>query len=196
VALLLVVVQPAAREGALTWLPILLPLLFAVPMAVATGSSRWGGWLRGQGLMLVAEERRPPRPLRQARLNAAFAALQPPPPATAVGAARMPTPVWVRGAWAAGVAACLMVALIPRAARGPELPINAWYQAAPAISLQAFRSQTVTLSAAVLPADPEPPRRVRRNLPNRPAAYIDDAVRQRALRAVEAAIGSAGEATS
>ena len=53
--------------GALVWLaPVALPLLLAIPLAVATSHVALGSWMRSRGLLLIPEESRSPAVLRRA----------------------------------------------------------------------------------------------------------------------------------
>jgi membrane glycosyltransferase len=238
-AALVLLLAPGAREGGLTWLPIVLPLLLAVPMVVLTGSSRVGAGLRRHGLLAVDEELRPPPTLLMARRAADFAALQPaaaPAPATvrpqagrplqpsfgerlratagglgrlvaaalragtgaggraaASAGARPGATAIGRGVWAAGAAVAFSLAMLalPRPAFGPESGHLSWSEFRPTLSAQTQRALDRALAS--------PPTQrvasatvtrvaVRRALPDRPARFIDDAVRERALRAVGASV--------
>lgn len=56
---------------ALIWLaPVALPLLLAMPLAVATSHVALGGWMRERGLLLIPEESRSPAVLQRAWLHA------------------------------------------------------------------------------------------------------------------------------
>lgn len=58
--------------GALVWLaPVALPLLLAIPLAVATSHVALGSWMRSRGLLLIPEESRSPAVLRRAWRHAA-----------------------------------------------------------------------------------------------------------------------------
>jgi membrane glycosyltransferase len=62
----------ALQLGALMWLaPVALPLLLAIPLAVATSHVALGGWMRSRGLLLIPEESRSPAVLRRAWRHAA-----------------------------------------------------------------------------------------------------------------------------
>lgn len=62
----------AIQLGALIWLaPVALPLLLAVPLAVATSHVALGGWMRARSLLLIPEESRSPAVLRRAWRHAA-----------------------------------------------------------------------------------------------------------------------------
>jgi len=69
-------VAMAALDPGIGWslLPVALPLLIAVPLAVLTSHVGVGSWLRSQRLMLIPEEAGSPPVLRRARLHAGRAA--------------------------------------------------------------------------------------------------------------------------
>jgi membrane glycosyltransferase len=57
----------AMQTGALVWLvPVGLPLLLAVPLAVLTSHVALGGWMRARGMLVIPEESRSPSVLRRA----------------------------------------------------------------------------------------------------------------------------------
>jgi membrane glycosyltransferase len=57
----------ALQLDALVWLvPVALPLLLAVPLAVLTSHVTLGGWVRSRGMLLIPEESRSPSVLRRA----------------------------------------------------------------------------------------------------------------------------------
>ena len=57
--------------SALIWLvPVALPLLLAVPLAVFTSHLPLGSWMRDARLLLIPEESRSPAVLRRAWLHA------------------------------------------------------------------------------------------------------------------------------
>jgi membrane glycosyltransferase len=60
-------------------LPVAVPLLLSVPLAVVTSHVRTGLWLRGRGLLLVPEEAGSPPVLRRARFHARQPQPQPQP---------------------------------------------------------------------------------------------------------------------
>jgi membrane glycosyltransferase len=230
VAALVLALAPAARDGGLAWLPIVLPLLLAVPMVVLTGSARLGAALRRRGLLAVAEELRPPHTLTMARHAADFAALAPRPasaaavaplgPVVPVGPARARGPAWPaaarafavawgrlaraaveagrgtgaasavvagRGAGVVATAALLSLVLLglPRTALGPEAGTPARHSMRPSLSAQTQRALDAALARPVVAPSRATTRvAVRRAVPERPARFIDDAVRERALRAV------------
>jgi membrane glycosyltransferase len=64
----------AIQLGALVWLvPVALPLLLAVPLAVLTSHVALGGWMRSRGVLVIPEESRSPAVLRRAWRHAAAA---------------------------------------------------------------------------------------------------------------------------
>jgi membrane glycosyltransferase len=65
-----------AFDASAAWplLPVALPLLLSVPLAVLTSHVDIGLWLRGRGLLLVPEEAGSPPVLRRARFHAGRAA--------------------------------------------------------------------------------------------------------------------------
>ena len=70
----LALVNPAA----LWWIaPVAVPVLLAVPMAVATSHVDLGGWMRGRGFLLIPEESWSPAVLRRAWRHASQMALKP-----------------------------------------------------------------------------------------------------------------------
>lgn len=69
----LALVNPAA----LWWIaPVAVPVLLAVPMAVATSHVDLGGWMRGRGFLLIPEESWSPAVLRRAWRHASRLALR------------------------------------------------------------------------------------------------------------------------
>lgn len=69
----LALVNPAA----LWWIaPVAVPMLLAVPMAVATSHVDLGGWMRGRGFLLIPEESWSPAVLRRAWRHASRLALR------------------------------------------------------------------------------------------------------------------------
>ncbi|MDH4053183.1 MAG: glucans biosynthesis glucosyltransferase MdoH, partial [Rubrivivax sp.] len=186
-AALALLTLPDASGTAL--LPIVLALLLAVPLTVMTGSAGLGAALRTRGLLTVVEELRPPRALVRARSVLAFSALLP--VARPLRNAAPPAPAWTRAAWAAGAVAMIMTAVLPRQAYGPSLDLEARALALRASSLQAVRSlDQAPLAQAIVRATLRQPEPAFTRLPDRPARYIDDALRWRALQAVEAALSN------
>lgn len=63
--------------GALLWLaPVMLPLLLAIPLTVATSHVELGTWMRARGLLLIPEESWSPSVLRSAWRHASRLALK------------------------------------------------------------------------------------------------------------------------
>ena len=187
---------PGSSEGSLPMLPILLPLALAVPMVVFSGHATLGAWVRRIGLLTVAEEIRMPRPLHQAQQARAFELLQPAPAPVSLPAPTVrPIPVLgpVRrilrggtsaswgGAFAAVAAGVMVLAVIPRTAVTPEPTMQSWRGSAYASKQRPMVDpRMITLAAVTAPA-PKPKRRV---VPEKPARFIDDDVRARAMEAV------------
>jgi membrane glycosyltransferase len=173
-------VAPASPQLAL----MVLPLLLAIPLAVLSSHDSVGVTLRRLRVLLVPEERQPPRALRHAIEQRGFGDLAPKPSAAlvAVQHAAVHTPLWSRGATVLASAAVLIVAgLTPRLVATPELPqalqlekgVRAAMEALPRMEMPAL------LAAANMVANK--PRSVR----ERPARMIDNAVRARAREAVQ-----------
>ncbi|WP_425259838.1 glucans biosynthesis glucosyltransferase MdoH [Rubrivivax sp. RP6-9] len=167
---------PAWHNPAL-W-PLALPLLLAVPFTVATGSEALGAAVRRFGWLGTPEERRPPRTLARASEHHAFRDLV---PAPAPGAPRAAAAVsWrPRAVLAAGLALSLAVMLLPRPGATPGLTPSLQMEREVLALLQ-------TLPSAQPQLDLQP---VQRPVRTRPAARIDDSVRQRAADAVARALG-------
>ncbi|MEP7281267.1 MAG: glucans biosynthesis glucosyltransferase MdoH [Rubrivivax sp.] len=101
-------------------------------------------------------------------------------------AAAAPRAAWRQGRWAGAVSAMLLVAILPRPATGPELDDPA----PPAHARTAFEATgdaASDLSVVQVGLTSIPRRAPRRAVDGPPARYIDDAVRERALRAVAVA---------
>ena len=154
-------------------MPLMLPLLLAVPFTVWSAAPRPGRTLQRAGLLSVPDEHSRPAALQRGQQKSGFVDLMP----TAARAAspargRAPAALLVAGAALAALAA------LPRPALSPELPLP----------LQLGMAEIEPLHEAVAPALPPlrvaaaPPRP--RSLPHRPASTIDDEVRQRAYEAV------------
>jgi membrane glycosyltransferase len=174
---------PGARHAQWTLLPVLLPLALAVPMVVASGNAMLGGRARSWQLLSVAEERRIPRPLLQARNASVFKAMQPAAASPALAAPNRLTAraaPW-RGAWAAAALAAMVFMVLPRPAIGPSAPASTWLSADDA----AWQRMLPTTDVAMTGASAQPRRRV---VAYRPARFIDDAVRVRARMAVDRAL--------
>jgi len=174
----------ATPQGLLQLLPLMLPLGLAAPFAVATGNPRLGTWFDRLGLFWMAEERRLPRPLAQASQRRAWLDLVPAPvPVAAVPGARWHAP---RRPFvlAAAFATLAVAVLLPRTGVAPEL--------SPALQVERSIAQWMAPSAEpeaapvmVATAVRKRPMRVQ---PTRPARMIDNAVRRRAVEAVERAL--------
>jgi membrane glycosyltransferase len=93
---------------------------------------------------------------------------------------------WQRTLWAGAATAVMLVATLPRTAVGPEVDPEVWWRGAMSapqwMSNPSDAPRQLELTAVAL--QEAPARRVLRRVPDRPARYIDDAVRERALRAV------------
>jgi membrane glycosyltransferase len=163
------------------WLPLLLPLLLAIPFTVLTGNPRLGlAWQRAQ-MFSIPEERHPPRAL-------ARATVRPTPTAVAAAPARPSSATFGQGRMvlALGSAALFVVALLPRPALSPELSpsLRAEQELVALVRSSAPQVQMPELTAQLDTTRKRPVRTVR----ERPARMIDDAVRQRAYEAVARAL--------
>jgi membrane glycosyltransferase len=169
------------RDAAVALAPMLLPLSLAVPFAVLTGHPRAGHVAARLGLLRTPEEWHPPRPLLRAAERQGFADLVP----VALSERRIaprsralrPLPMWAMAAVAA------LTIAVPQGGIAPELPAT-WR--AEQEFLATWR-QTPTLATVVLGAQ-APIRRAMSSVRERPARRIDDALRRRALDAVERAV--------
>jgi len=189
---LAVLALPTDALSAPHLVPLLAALLLAVPLAVLGSHPSVGAALRGMRMLWVPEERRPPLTLRRAIEQRGFTDLVPLPSSTPprVFASVRPwhSQAGHRFSLAMGSAAVvLFVALTPRYAVTPELPISLdekkdTYSALPAIEMPSM----------MLAGDS--PRKPARTLRERPARMIDEAVRQRARDAVQRTL-STEEAT-
>ncbi|HEU5293784.1 MAG TPA: glucans biosynthesis glucosyltransferase MdoH [Burkholderiaceae bacterium] len=174
--------------------PMLLPLTLAVPFTVLTGHPRAGRMVARLGLMRTPEEASPPRPLLRAAESASFIDLAPAPrvvqpvPRRAPRPAPRPTP---RARSLRHLPASVMaaVALLTIAAPRPGLT--------PGLSPQLRVEHELNLAAywrdlpSLPPVNVHPPVRKRVFVrDSKPARMIDDAIRQRALEAVERAVAS------
>ena len=196
---LLMVGVPERAETAPRWdltgLAIGLPLLLAVPLVMLSGRNDLGRALRRRTWLAVREELQPPHTLRQASHAADFAALQAsaiPHPAAAPSARGSTGAAWPRGAWSAGAAAILAVALLtPRPAIGPIGPnadIGRWASPPSSAHSQVAVAAKPTRPTSIARRGSPERRQARMPRPDRPARYIDDAVRERALRAVRGGV--------
>ncbi|HMN74834.1 MAG TPA: glucans biosynthesis glucosyltransferase MdoH [Burkholderiaceae bacterium] len=176
-ALALLLVRDRAAGGVpYLMLPLLLPLLLAVPFAIWTGSPGRGQALRRAGLLGMAEG----APQRAAAVLAGRA--DPRGAAPGTGRVRLPhaRQAAISFAAMAGVAALAMFA--PRLAFGPE-PSVAVLGEQQRLAMQ--RSTVARIAAAPIAlARVGAPRKPPRSVPYKPARMIDDAVRMRAFEAV------------
>ncbi|MEO7244795.1 MAG: hypothetical protein ABIX12_06575, partial [Rubrivivax sp.] len=101
-------------------------------------------------------------------------------------AAAPPRPAWRQRRWVGAVTAMLLVAILPRPATGPELDDLAPPPLA-RIAFEATGDAASDRSLLQVGLTSMPRRAPRRAVDGRPARYIDDAVRERALRAVAVA---------
>ncbi|HVO06180.1 MAG TPA: glucans biosynthesis glucosyltransferase MdoH [Burkholderiaceae bacterium] len=161
------------RAGTWALAPMLLPMSLAVPLTVLTGHPRAGRAVARLGLLGTPEELAPARPLLRAGEHAGFVDLAPvrhvavPPASPRAGGWRMlPT--------AATAALALLAAAVPRPGLAPGVPADARGD----LVVAAYWSDT----PAVQPVRASARKRVVRD---KPARMIDDAVRQRALEAVQ-----------
>jgi membrane glycosyltransferase len=176
------------RAALLALAPVWLPLSLAVPFVVLTGHPRAGRLVQRLGLLRTPEERARPRPLLRAAECVAFRDLVPA-PATAprLGAPqRAPALRRAHRLAPAGLmaAVAVMAIALPRAGLAPELPL-AW-RLQPALSAVADSVQATPQPLAEAPS----PRKRVVALRERPARRIDDAVRRRAIEAVERALAA------
>jgi membrane glycosyltransferase len=169
-------------------LPLALPLLLAVPFTVLTGSPRVGAAAQRRGWLTIPDEQRPA--LVQARAAAQhgfrdFAAAAASGP---VGTA----PFGGRRRWAAvAVAAVLLSALLlPRPGFAPGR-----HGELDAATRQGYAARLDPRGSAVAAADSDGARRSR-VAADRPARMIDNALRRRALKAVQRALEQADESSS
>jgi membrane glycosyltransferase len=179
---LCVMALPSDEIAAPHFLPLVAALVLAVPLAVLSSHPSFGATLRSLRMLWVPDERHPPRTLQRALEQRGFADLVP---------LRASEPrVYARlrgwghprvGAAFATVATACAVALTPKYAVTPEIPVSldrpSAIAAAPALMEPSFMLATE--------APVKRPRAVR---DTRPARMIDDAVRQRALEAVQRAL--------
>ena len=172
---------PGARHGAWTLLPVLLPLVLAVPMVVASGHSGLGAIARRLGILTVAEELDMPRPLARARSADAFEALQPPVRQPVLAVTSLPRTAPRHGAWAAAAMAAMVFAVLPSTAIGPAP--QRWSMSGldtQSQEMESFISASINNTPGKTPA--------KRRYVTYQQRYIDDAVRHRARRAVDRAL--------
>ncbi|MBE7419521.1 MAG: glucans biosynthesis glucosyltransferase MdoH [Ideonella sp.] len=169
------------RAVTLTLAPMLLPLTLAVPFTVLTGHPRAGRVAQRLGLLRTPEDRVRPQPLLRAAESAAFGDLVPATPAP------LPPPQQHRRFAPAlammAVAVCALA--VPRMSQSPELSA-AWHNEQQVAAL--WDAMLHEPSATTIA--PAPPKRVMAAVRHKPARMIDDAVRRRAIEAVERAIAA------
>jgi membrane glycosyltransferase len=172
--------------------PMLLPLTLAVPFVVLTGHPRAGRWVKRIGLLATPEEKTRPRPLVRAAECRAFGDLVPAAPARLPApaarrpgvVARAPARTGLRFASAAMTVVAvgvLALGVAPSSDPGRSTPAWDWD---PQLVAPADTGPSVS------PGADRPSVRKRPVLRERPARMIDDAVRRRALEAVERAMAS------
>jgi membrane glycosyltransferase len=192
VGLIAVLALPSDALSAPHLMPLLAALLLAVPLAVLSSHPSIGAALRRVHMLWVPEERRPPLTLRRAIEQRGFTDLVPMPtlpamaqpprvfaPAHGVRSQRVQ-----RFGLAMGSAAVAMfVALTPRYAVTPEVPVSLerqieLYSALPTVQLP---------SSLMFASDDGPRKPMLRTVRSetRPARMIDEALRQRARDAVQ-----------
>jgi membrane glycosyltransferase len=163
--------------------PLMLPLLLAVPFTVWTGAPRPGRALQRAGLLAVPEEAQVPRAVERACQHGGFADLAP-------ASAALPGPRRVarsRGYAVAALASAALVTLValPRTALTPELSPELHAGHAALAQLDELRRLGPPPSTWLATARVERPQRVVRY---RPASKIDDNIRRRAHEAVARAL--------
>jgi membrane glycosyltransferase len=179
VALLAALALPSDAVAAPHFLPLVAALVLAVPLAVLSSHPSFGATLRSLRMLWVPEERRPPRTLQRAIEQRGFADLVPLRSDEPKVYARTRTWGGPRvGAAFATVATACAVALTPKYAVTPEVPISL----DPPVEMASAPS--VELPSLMLVND-APAKRQRTVRDVRPARMIDDAVRQRAFDAVQ-----------
>jgi len=173
------------RAATVALAPTLLPLSMAVPFVVLTGHPRAGRFVQRLGLLRMPEDRVRPRPLLRAAECTVFDDLRPAPApvprvetAPRASASRRGVRIASTGLVAAAAAFALSS---PRSGFAPELPAG-WCAA------QQLAAYPGALGASL--ADKPTPRK-RKVLREKPARMIDDALRRRAMEAVERAIAPA-----
>jgi membrane glycosyltransferase len=191
VGLIAVLALPSDALSAPHLMPLLAALLLAVPLAVLSSHPNVGASLRRVRMLWVPEERRPPLALRNALAQRGFADLVPlpalppmaRPPRVFAPAHALRSPRVQRFGLAMGSAAVAMfVALTPRYAVTPEMPVSLerqieMYSALPTVQLP-------SLMFAGDDGQRKPMMRTVRS-DSRPARMIDEALRQRARDAVQ-----------
>jgi membrane glycosyltransferase len=183
------------RTAAVALAPMLLPLTLAVPFTVLTGHPRAGRAVARLGLLRTPEEERPPRPVARAGEHAGFTDLVPPPaaPAPIVVPPRRsaPRPVaarthgWRHAPAAAMAAVALLTIGVPRDGIAPEL--SPQLRVEHELNLTAYWRDLPSLPPVTAQ---QPLARKRMVVRDKPARMIDNAIRQRAIEAVERALAS------
>jgi membrane glycosyltransferase len=170
-------------------LPVLLPLLLAVPFAVLTGDPRAGTVLQRLGLLGAEDHSRP--------ASAPAGAIAPAPAGlprhdrTAHGQRPMWRPGPARAlATFVGVATMLFAVIVPDVAHAPGGRPQEDQTVLASVSTAIEHRTRPLLAEATMPRSPMRARAV----PYRPARMIDDALRRRAYEAVQRALEQAQEA--
>jgi membrane glycosyltransferase len=178
------------------WWPMLLPLLLAVPMAVAGAHPAVGQWVERAGVLWNPEDRQPPRPLARSAETQGFLDLLPSPAAVSSvvktngrAAARMSALLGLRPRTLLASMACALavLAVVPRVGVTPEISEAMRFELQLQAAIQQERERYAAASEAAEQARREAALRAAR-ADARPARMIDDAVRERAMRAVERAL--------
>jgi membrane glycosyltransferase len=171
------------RAATMTLAPMLLPLSVAVPFVVLTGHPRAGRFVHRLGLLRLPEDRVVPRPLLRVAECRVFDDLRPAPAVSSLVAPAAAHAIAPRRGMRLAtsglvVAAATFALILPRSGIAPERPADGRqprllaYSDAPRVSLRTGHKPT--------------PRR-RKVSPDKPARMIDDALRRRAMEAVERA---------
>ncbi len=185
--LLAVIALPGDALSAPHLAPLLAALLLAVPLAVLSSHPSVGAAVRRVRMLWVPEEHRPPLALRRALEQRGFADLTPvpvvqPPRVFAPAHALRSQRVQRLGLAMGSAAVAMFVALTPRYAVTPELPVSLDQ---PTLALSSLLPDAQLPSMMMMASD-SPPRPVRTSLRDqRPARMIDEALRQRARDAVQ-----------
>jgi membrane glycosyltransferase len=192
VGLIAVLALPSDALSAPHLMPLLAALLLAVPLAVLSSHPTVGAALRRMHMLWVPEERRPPLTLRRALEQRGFADLVPlptlppmaQPPRVFAPAHALRSPRVQRFGLAMGSAAVAMfVALTPRYAVTPEVPVSLERQS----DLYSALPTAELTSSLMFASDDGPRKPMMRTVrgDTRPARMIDEALRQRARDAVQ-----------
>jgi len=176
------------RAATVALAPMLLPLSLAVPFTVLTGHPRAGRAVARLGLLRTPEESRPPRALVRAGEHSGFIDLAPP----AVPVQRAPRVQPRRHHGLRHLPASVMAAIaaltiaMPRDGIAPELSTQ--LRVEHELNLTAYWRDLPSLPPVV--AEPPAMRKRFVGRDHKPARMIDNAIRQRALEAVERALAS------